>query len=379
MAERIRCIPAQNEHAEMLAAFFRETWDRSSTAEMVLSSRYRAAEENLAEPGVTPPTWMAVQGDRIICYCSSLPIRLWNGSEQQPAYWAKGLMVLPEFQNGPIGFHVLKELSSAVPLIAAVTVHPASRRLFGAIGYRDHGALPNMIKPLSTARILAKADPQRLAAAGIPVIATQMLALAQRAHVARFLGSVVDVGHRVRSGRRAGDLLVGEEPNLAAAEIDRLWLRVRCELSAATVRDGAALISRYRESAGVTYRCVTVRRAGELCGLTFVRPPRAEGDPRLAGIRISSLSDVLVAPSDATAQTALFAAAESTAEALGADAALCSLSHASVLPLLKRRGYYPRAGNVHFFLRSRERQAEWPVGLQDWWLTRGDGESDVTF
>ena len=346
---------------------------------MVLASRKRAALANLAEPGVAPPTWIAVQGDRIIGYCSSLPIRLWNGSEHRPAYWAKGLMVLPEFQNGPIGFSVLKELTKSVPLIAAVTVHPASRRLFGALGYRDHGALPNMLKPLSAARIFAKADAERLAAAGIPNVATRLLALAQQVRLAGPMGSLVDLGLRVRSGRSPTGLRAGDEPDLAAAEIDGLWHEVRRELSAATVRDGAALIARYRENADVTYRWVTIRRGGELRGLMLVRPPRAEGDPRLAGIRISSLSDMLVAPSDAAAQSALFAAGESVAKALGADAALCSVSHASLMPLLRQRCYFPRAGNVHFFLRARERQEQWPSGLAGWWLARGDGESDVTF
>ncbi len=379
MSERIRCIAAQDEHSEMLAAFFRETWDRSATGEKVLASRRHAAEANLAEPGKSPPTWMAVQGDRIIGYCSSLPIRLWNGTAQQPAYWAKGLMVLPEFQNGPIGFKVLKELSNAVPLIAAVTVHPASRRLFAAIGYRDHGALPNMLKPLRAGRIFATADPQRLAASGIPQVATRMLALAQQVRVAGLLGGAIDLGLSLRSGRAPADVTVAEEPALSIQEIDVLWNRVRRDLSAATVRDGAALTARYRDGADVVYRCVTVRRSGELCGLMLVRPPRVDGDARLAGIRISSFSDLLVAPSDEAAQTALFAAAESSAKALGADAALCSLSHASLLPLLKQRGYFPRAGNVHFFLRSRDNPSAWPSSLQDWWLTRGDGESDVTF
>jgi hypothetical protein len=379
MAERIRCIPAQHEHAELLAAFFRETWDRTSTAEMVLSSRHRAAGENLAEPGVTPPAWMAVQGDRIIGYCSSLPIRLWNGSEQQPAYWAKGLMVLPEFQNGPIGYKVLKELSGSVSLIAAVVVNPPAKRLFSALGYSDLGAMPNLLKPLNTRRILEKVDPQRLAAAGIPKVVTRTLAIAQTIRLAGVLGSVADLGLGLRSGRPAPNLTAGEEPALQSSEIDALWLRVRSELSAATVRDGAALIARYRHGTDVPYRWVTVRRAGALCGVMLVRPPRAEGDVRLAGVRISSFSDILIAPSDSAAQSALFAAAESAAAALGADAALCSLTHASLLPLVKRRGYFPRAGNVHFFLRSHVGQTEWPANLKDWWLTRGDSEADSTF
>lgn len=374
------CRASEEGDAEALATFFRESeWDLSATADNVRGGRLESAATNLSELGVPLPAWLAVQGNRVIGYCGSLPLRLWNGTDELNMYWAKGLMVLPEFRNGPIGFHVLKELSRSVQRMAAVTVQPASKRLFSAIGYRDLGALPNLIKPLSFAGILRNADSARLREARVPAFAAAGVAFAQRVHVARALGWALDLPMRFVMPGVGRAFELNSAAHLGIEEIDELWRRVRPELSAGSVRDGRAIVSRYGDGeSNPLYRFGTVRRDGRLVAFGIVRRPRVDGDPRLAGIKVASLSDLLVAPSDTAAIHAAFSVSEQGALAAGAQAVICSASSALLAPIFRRRGYIPFGGTVHFFLRSPAEDV-WPSALGDWWLTRGDSDSDGNF
>src|SRR5688572_14507449 len=106
---------AEDGDAPAVAGFFREVWDPAATADSVLRGRAESAATNPVEPGLAPPSILALQGERVIGFVGSLPARFWNGGEELPGYWIKGLMVLPEFQGGPIGFLVLREAARRIP------------------------------------------------------------------------------------------------------------------------------------------------------------------------------------------------------------------------------------------------------------------------
>lgn len=172
---------------------------------------------------------------------------------------------------------------------------------------------------------------------------------------------------------------VGIAPDADA--IDALWLRARAQLTAATVRDARALVDRYGPAgAGESaYVWVSVSDRVGLTAVGTVRRPRADGDPRLRGVRVATLSDLLFPADREDAGLAVLAAAEDAARDLGADALLCSASAPVVGRLLRARAYLPLAGNVHFLLRDELPGAAWPGRITDWWLTRGDGEADGVF
>jgi GNAT superfamily N-acetyltransferase len=136
---KIQILEAAAVPAEALAAFFREVWDQRATAELVSTARRQAAAANLAEPGAEVPTTVVLADDRVVGYRSSLPVELWDGGVSYPGYWVKGLMVLPEYRNGPIGYRVLKELVGQLRRSVVLTVAPASVRLFEALGYANFG------------------------------------------------------------------------------------------------------------------------------------------------------------------------------------------------------------------------------------------------
>lgn len=378
MSTRLSVVPASDEHVAMLAEFFRVAWQSTASPDEVLAARQRAAAENLSEPGRVPPAQIAIQGGRIVGYCGSIPARFWDGNAESPAYWAKGLMVLEEFRNGPVGFQLLKDLSKGLDLAAAFTVNPASNRLFAALGYRDIGALPNRIKPLRLGRIFATADLATVS----PALARRHTAFALRAVRATGLpgaaGFLADQAIKVAMPITRWASVIGDR--VSAREIEDLWFRVRPTLPAATVRDGRAMIARYGDGlSDPSYQFVSIRERDALKALAVIRRPRKDGDPRLGGIRVASLSDLLVAPTDRPVLDALLGGSERCAVSLGADAILCSATFSSLAPLLQRRGYLTRASNVRFFLKARGREAEWPVEVSRWWLARGDSDADAAF
>ena len=374
--------PVADSHAQMLAEFFRCTWDSAATSESILSSRASQARDNQAEPGKPLPAAVAIQGDRIIGYCGSIAVRWWNCDQALPGYWAKGFMVLPEFRNGPLGFMILKELSRSAPLMAAMTVNPASNRLFAAQGYRDLGALPNRIRPLSFRRIFSRVNLQQIGAGRLPVWTQRLGTLLQKTGLLTLAGIVADGVLVLLTPRRDSSLHCQLDAQVDASDIDLLWQQCRSGLQAATVRDGRALMQRYdcsNRSPERTYRTVAVYRDQQLVALGWVRSPRLQGDPRLGGLRMASLSDLLVHPQDSSAIAALLGATEACASSLGADAILCSASHNALAKPLRQRRYVSIAGNVHFFMRGEPADHPWPATVDQWWLARGDSEADAVF
>jgi hypothetical protein len=186
-----------------------------------------------------------------------------------------------------------------------------------------------------------------------------------------------------RATRRAAacfDVEAGTAPP-RREELDDLWRRARADLAASPVRDGLYLRSRFGANGiaadGNRYAFVSVRDAGRLDGVAAVLPPKASSDPRLQGVRVATVCDVLFPPDRAAAGLAVLGGVERTARAEGADAILCSTSHPAVSRLLRRQGYVGLPGNVHFLLRDTLDAARWPPDLAAWWLTRGDGGHDV--
>ena len=117
---RLEVIRADDANAAQIAEFIQLVWDGTATPESVVAARAEGAKRNTVEPGVAPPTYIALQAGRVLGYVTSIPIRLWDGERDWGAYWIKGLMVHPEFRNGPIGYLLLKaatKLADALPVV----------------------------------------------------------------------------------------------------------------------------------------------------------------------------------------------------------------------------------------------------------------------
>jgi hypothetical protein len=164
--------------------------------------------------------------------------------------------------------------------------------------------------------------------------------------------------------------------------VDELWARAKATFGAAAVRNNAFLSWRYMPGAGKTYEVVSVfddRAGGRLAALAFVRRQRTDADPRLRGIKVATLADILFPATDLDAGVAAIAGAERVARRMGADALLTTASHSAVHHALARRAAVRVPGNVHLMIRDPKKANGIDTTLESWWMTRGDASSDEAF
>ncbi|MBC7790878.1 MAG: GNAT family N-acetyltransferase, partial [Anaerolineae bacterium] len=374
---RIEVVRVASEHAEALADFFQIIWSDKASAASIRAARAAAAAANPVEPGTDIPAFAYLSDGKVLGYISTIPTRLWNGVTEHAGHWFIGFMVLPEFRGGPVGYAVLKEAMRQLGLIASMAVALPPRRLFKALGFTDYGAIANYLTLIRPARVFRALDLEALSISSVPGWAVRVFRFAQRsglAAAAGLLGNGALIVWRTAAGGRTKALLREGMPT--GPEMDGLWNRARSALAGAPVRDGAYLVWRYGASHGEKYVPIAARDATELSGIAIVRRPRDEGDPRLRGIKVATLSDILFVPDRRDVALGLLAAAERVARSMGADALLCTASHPAIASLLPRRAYLKLPGNVHFLVRDPKDEHAMPRTLADWWLTRGDANSD---
>src|SRR5512138_1676861 len=87
-AETVRL---EERHRGAIEAFFREVWN---------------APPPPLDPAA-PGFGLLIEG-RLAGYIGTLPVRFWDGVQEHSGHWMKGLMVLPQYRNGGIGFLVLR-------------------------------------------------------------------------------------------------------------------------------------------------------------------------------------------------------------------------------------------------------------------------------
>lgn len=383
-APRLEVLEAGDSHAAEIAAFFRAVWDPAATADAVIAARREAATRNVAEPGAPPPTWIALQAGQVLGYVTTIPSRWWDGRQDHPAHWLKGLMVLPEFRSGPIGYLLLKAAAARLPLSGGLAVAPAARRLFEALGYKDLGAIPNWIQPLAPGSVLQRLDLDTLGLSSHLAWANRPLRLLQATRLAGLGGAAAGVllrgvtfGARILAGSDRGVQLQAPPP---VEELADLWQRVQEHFPSGPVRTPEYLLDRYPIGSTSPYLWLASRAGAQLSGIAVLRRPREQGDERLRGIRVATIADLLYSPNRPAGGLALLSAAAAAGRTVGADALLTSTSSPALAGLLRRQCYVRMAGNVHFLLRG-ESGAGQALGsaLTDWWLTRGDGQADEVF
>lgn len=381
---RLEIVEASDSHAAGIAEFIRAVWTPEATTDSVIAARIHGALHNVAEPGVPPPTWLAVRSGQVLGYVTTIPIRIWDGRRDWPGYWIKGLMVLPEYRNGPIGYALMKTAVARLPRSGGLAVASPARRLFGALGYADLGAIPNWVRPLAPGRMLVNLDFDALGIGGLPGWVPGAVKIGKATGLAALAGWVGGVGLRgLAAARRWSGRAVRRvhfDPATNGHELEDFWQRVRGQFSSGVVRDRAYLTNRYPTDPGSPYGWMAVRDGEQLAGVAVLRQPRAEGDPRLHGVRVATLVDMIYDPALPAAGLALLGAVESAARALEADAILATCSAPGLGSLLRRQCYLPISGNVHFLFRDVAGQ-DTALGtkLTDWWLMRGDGNSDEVF
>lgn len=377
----VQLVRASDRHDAALAEFFRATWNDQATAETVRNARRTMAAENPVFPGEEPPAFLLLKEGKILGYVGTIPIRIWSGAEEHPAHWIKGFWVLPEYRNGPIGFLVLREALRNLSCSLALTVLPVVIGLSVSLGFADLGALPNRVRVVRPGRLLRRVRLEDIGFARLPRWLFRAATLSQSIGLASAAGICASAIARllvtVRGNYPRSLDVTAEMPN--SADIDALWQRARATISASLVRDARYLSWRYLRLKADTYRFVSVRKGRDLLALAVVRRPRADGDPRLGGTKVATVSEWIFPLDEPQAGLAALAGAERIARELEADALLCTASHSDALSLLRRRAYLPAPPNVHLLSRDRAKSCGLSAVLGDWWITRGDANADEVF
>ena len=395
VADSLRVSVLSASDGPALSAFYRAVWSSGDSAERSASEE-PAPEKSASDqpaPDSTdssvpcpftpdpPPVVGVYAGADLIGHLGSIPTEFWDGQRGIGAHWLKGLMVLEQYRNGPIGYQLVKEMMKQVAVTAVMTVAPAARRLFQAVGFKDLGSVPNYVSVIRPTRVLRAIDVERLGLTSLPRALRTVLGLSRLPPVAWAGGGLAAVGlslvdganHLTCLGLRAR---IGATPP-GVAETDAVWERLRTQLDLSPSRCGAYMEWRYAGQRPGRYEFIEVRRGSQLVALVVVRRPERVDDPRLAGLRVGLVVDLVVDPTDTAAVTAAFLAARKWGKKASCDAVLLTLSHLGVGRLVKRLGFIKIPGNVHFMLRTPAgAPITAPKDTRRSWLTRGDAWGD---
>ncbi|MEO8448396.1 MAG: hypothetical protein ABI647_01325 [Gemmatimonadota bacterium] len=377
----VKVVRYESAYLSPLTEFYRDIWDSEATETGVAAARAEGAARNPVTPGEQVPTYLFMKEGRVLGHLSTIPVQVSSGGVSRQAYWFIGFMVRPEFRNGPIGYLLLKEASQDLELTLSLTVATPSIRLFRSVGFAEIGLVPNFVRMLRPGRVLRRLDLDAIGLGGLPLLARRAVRVAQAPGVAEIVGGAAGVGLGLWSALRGPWLTSPAVAEGAASptELDAMWATIGSALGSAAARDGKYLAWRYPIGQGDPYGAVRVERDGRVRGVAYIRRPRDEGDPRLRGIKVASLSDWIFDPGRSGDGLALLAGAERVARQQGADALLTSVSHAALPPLLRRRGYQRFAGNLVFLIKDRRGELPGSTTLADWWVSRGDMNADGVF
>jgi hypothetical protein len=381
MAEPLRARRLTEADAAAIAEFMPAAgWDPNATADSVRGWLQRTAAQNPFEPGTGAPVVGVFIGARLVACLTSIPTSFWNGRELAPAHWLKGFWVLEQHRDGLIGFLLLKEMLKHVGLAASMPAGPMARQLSVALGMTDLGSLRSYLGPLRMARILRRLDAHVLELNGVSgpaLLAIRVARFPPIAYAAQALTTLCMAALRLPDALSARALTTRVEARLPGeADLNSLWTRARAAPGCRASRSGAYLRWRYEYAAHDRYWFASTWRGAELAGLAVLQRPERLDDPRLAGLVIGSVVDLVLDPGCPAALARLLAAARRWARSEAYDALLLTMSHRALrLPLL-RSGYLPMPGNIHFMLRDPGGKHGLSRSLDDWLVTRGDAWSD---
>ena len=381
MRDPLRARRLGETDANAIAEFMRSAgWNANATADGVREWLRTAAAQNPFEPGAGPPLVGVFVGPLLVACLTSIPTRFWNGKEMAPAHWLKGFWVLEQHRDGLIGYLLLKEMLKHVELVASMPAALVPRRLSVALGMLDLGAVRNYIAPLRIARIIQKLDPRLLKLNGVPRSASTALKFAKIPPIDYAVEALISLGLAV--ARLPSVLAVrGLTTQLAEQlpserDLDSLWDSARVAGSCCASRSGAYLRWRYQRGANDRYWFASCWRQTELVGLAVLQHPERLDDPRLAGLLIGSVVDLVLDPKCPNALPRVLGAARQWARSLQYDALLLTMSHLALRGTTLRAGYVPMSGNIHLMLRDPGGKHGLSPNLDAWMVTRGDAWSD---
>lgn len=355
------------ELAEACDRFVRRVWPKGD------------GQTDQRDPGDTtlPPRVLFLKGDEVIGHVATTPVRLSVRGRLLDAWWAVGLMVLPEHRNGPVGPLLVKKLNETVDIGLTLHVEEAALRVFKGVGWRHLGTIAQYVRVLDARRFVQTLAPRgqqllplRLArlwpvVRGVSRPAAVMIGVAF---------GVLAVAGALRRGRGAG-ASVTEEHGFDSGYTG-LADRVRGKLGVWVYRDESYLAARYGRRMAA-YRLLACRRHGRLLGYCIVKIRQFQDDPRMGDLRMGTLVDCVFDPDEPEVLDSLLQASVALCRRERADVVFCTASLGALGRRLQRHAFVAMPGTLHAAFHDRTATLGEDLPLESWHLMRGDSDADA--
>ena len=326
---------------------------------------------------VQSPCAVFVKGHDVIGHLATLPVRLSIAGRSSDAHWAVGLMVVPEYRNGPVAPLLVKKISETVEIGLTLHVDPAAVRVFRGLKWRHVGVIPQYVRLLNTRAVVRvfSAEGRGFLPAGwswmwplMSLASRGLAALASEVFAA--IAAIGGLWHR----RPVGTAIV-EERQFDASYVE-LAERVKRKFGVWVCRDERYLASRYGHTLG-RYRLLACREGTRLLGYCLVKLKQFENDSRMGDLRMGTIVDCVADPDDAGVVNWLLRSGVELCRREQMDVVFCSASHREIRRHLRWNGFLGMRGTLHVAFHDRTGGLGPDVPLEAWHLMRGDSDADA--
>jgi hypothetical protein len=304
-----------------------------------------------------PTVYLVRVGSKLVSQIAAFRLPMWIAGIQCMAEHRGEQVVHPDYRRQKLWQRVKLRHSSDTPIAFAWAGEISTRSAMGG------GWLPGPMTPLI-----------RVLDAG-PLI--------ERFTHSRLLGSIgtgASTAARLAGApmRRWRSSQLGVRVRLDAFDdsVDALWARARRTDKAMVVRDHRYLNWRYCKRPDASYMLFGIKRQSELTGFLVARATTTRG------VRTGHLVDFLVAEGSSDVLSVLIDDALDEFQANGVAAVRCYATDPGARNALFRHGFIPlRPRNpTHFIRRIRRDRADLQkyASLRHWYLTMGDGDSEMS-
>lgn len=303
----------------------------------------------------SPKIWVAKKDGQVIGRQAAIPFTLLVEGEAVEAFWAIDLLVDTTWRLKGVGPMLMNTLTAQRPIVLAMGMTEAARRMYRRAGWLDVGPIPRWARPLRPARMTAHhfgldaPGPWAAALDGAFAAADRGLAAFERLRgyrlerIRRFDGRVQDISAKVCT--RYG----------AIGERDHGFLRWRF--------DDAPDADRH-----VRYY---LTRRGQPVGYAVVRHATGDNGPFL------EILDCVAEPGDLAPLLRLLMVSDAARDALAVH---CTMLNRPARRRLRLVGFVPRVPDLRLMVHLRDdaRHLEPVVGdPHSWLITAADGDCRI--
>ncbi len=307
-----------------------------------------------------PWVWMYRKSQRIVAHQGAIPVRLKLGDREHLTGWFVETMAAEEIRGSPIGPMVIRKALDDLPFNLSLGQTEQMRQLQYAMGWQK-------VRDLNTWLFVTNR--------GLD-LRTQLPPI-----LAPLAAFVLSMWHRLKLNRHRRH---AQEQGFTSEIIesfdeshDALWKEMATQLPVGVVRDASYLNWKYVERPKAEFTRINVLRDGQVRACAVVMMKGADETYRYPR---GFIVDLLVAPQDDSAVSALLVTALDVLAAQSAVSVACLLGHDVLEQSLKDFGFLFRGPRHQLLVATGDLSREEAALLQnpsDWLVTMGDSDVDA--